>query len=562
MKVNDAIAARIRLEYDAVRSHFRRARYHAFPLFTVTPMERINLPCSGCGQTLAANAQSAGQQVRCPKCQAINLVPKPNTTPDAKPKPRSGTSGLARTAGPSASESKVVSCGKCQKRLSVRLLDKPSSAICPVCQSTLRLPARQNQPPSPSVRGAATTQPKTARSQSASSAIAAGGSPTPAAASNAAATQPRPTATVAKSPFESSPPTASTTGQAAAVDPFSAADEGAGAFDFGTAGGGFSATPAATPQRRPTNTAGKSNAGFVAWMKSHKTILAVGGVTVLALLASIFSPPTLVWTGMHVLIAAVIIIGLLLPRKHIVDKVLNAFGAQAAGLGAGGVALVVLAFFYKFGMRILRRSQRASSRDWSNAFDSSTVTAMVTAFIVIALVITVTIFLWKRIGIFRTLAYAYLAELSFVSVIVLLGTMAQARHDAGVAQRRAEMEAEMDRMQQQADEQMRRHAQGRAQRSRTMTSPPPGAVRISTTAQPGQVLVGVSHPPGFSTDAITEQLKSLTGAADLETRTIDPGLTHFILDFADEPKALADQITFGNVMYVDPIGRSIRVFAR
>lgn len=547
-------------------------------------MERINLSCSGCGQTLATDSQSAGKQVRCPKCQTILNVPTTRSAGSAATKVKQPA-----TRSPRSADSTVIACGSCKKKLSVKLLDKPSTVVCPGCQSTLRLPVRKSHSNQPAKQPNRPT-PQSAVSRSATQSVDRGSSarhPTRPAVKSSAKSSPvqsspvqRPIPSGADSPSGTGG-TGKTAAAAFASPPndspldFSAADSSTGGFasdaftasgqspsgsQFGSPfnAGGFPAS--AGPPQRMGIPAAAGSSGFAAWLLSHKTVVAVAALTLLSLLIGIFNPPTLIMTGIHFPIALIVIGGLFLPRQHMVDKVMGAVGAQAAGYGAGGIALLLLAFFAKVGSRIFRRSQRQGSGDLSNVFDASVVTGIVTALVIMAVGIAVTVYLWKRIGIFRTLAYGYIAEMSLLCGILLLGTVAQAKHDSDVARRRADMEAQMRQMEEESLARIERSRSGRATRRPGNGYRPPSGSFIQ--AEPGQVLVTVTHTPGLAIESTLDQLSGLSEVGDIERRAKTMGQSLLVVDFDGDPQALADKIDFARVLLVNRRHRSIRLHVR
>ncbi|MEO1524493.1 MAG: hypothetical protein AAFX06_03615 [Planctomycetota bacterium] len=330
--------------------------------------QRIKFPCGQCQQILAADASAAGKKVRCPKCQQLAVIP-------------SATGGSSAThpvltEQPSGLRKVTVVCASCGTKLAIKATAKPSVATCPNCKSSVQVPAAKSP-----VREATSGK--------------------------------NPEASAAASPasFIENPVGLPTDLVAGAVsDP-------SGALDLGQLDVGLPSSPAVTaprPVSAGTRAASMSRAIF-AWINSHRWITLILVLNVFPFLIAIRFPPALVMSLFNVPIGLVLIGLLFIPRQHIVKRVMDKFGAQLATIGIGGFATVVGVVLLKALPRLANRMSNNSNLDFSN------VGALIGVLIGHLVVLSIVVVLWRYVGIARTLAAGYCAQLSVMTLMLAIG---------------------------------------------------------------------------------------------------------------------------------------------
>ncbi len=386
--------------------------------------------------------------------------------------------------------------------MSVKLLAKPAVTACPRCKTQVRLPAR---------------------------------SPGPSPVRNS--DQPPAPQPIAAPAVSSLPPTP------VAADP----------FDLGQ----LDLPPSATPggegfaSRSPRATSGASSATVAtklsAWFGNHKCVTAIILLNVVALASSIFFPPLLLVCAFQLPVGLVIAGATFLPRLHLVERVAKAVGGQMAGLGAGGVLLVILAVGAKAGLRIARRSSRNENLDFSG-FDSSSLGAMAGALVVAVCAIALVLYLWKLIGIVRVIAAGYLLEMSTLLLLLMIGGAVNSRRDAEMARRHEETMAKMQRPDWATPGFEAPGSRTNAMRQRNIGGPNAAEIRII-----------VMHGPNTDLGEVRETFLAKAGNPDHQSQPKGPMMTEWIVQDSRSPAELAELVDFGRVLSVSEFGRTIRV---
>ncbi len=382
--------------------------------------------------------------------------------------------------------------------MSVKLLAKPAVTACPQCRTQVRLPARS---PSPSpVRMPA---------------------PQPSAAPAVSSLPPTP---VAPDPFDlrqlDLPPSAT------------------------PSGGSFAS-------HSPRTTSGANSATkLLAWIGNHQLVTAIILLNVVALASSILYPPLLLVCAVQLPVGLVIVGAMFLPRLHLVESVSKAVGGQMAGLGAGGVLLLILAVGAKAGLRIARRSSRNENLDFSG-FDPSSLGAMAGALAVAVGVIALVIYLWKLIGIVRVIAAGYLLEMSTLLLLLMIGGAVNSRRDAEMARRHEDTMAKMQRP----------DWATAGFENPGFNHPGSRRMRQGNAGQPNasEIRVIVMHGPNPDLGKVRETFLAKAGNPDHESQAKGPMMTEWVIQDTRSPGELAELVDFGRVLSVSEFGRTIRV---
>jgi membrane associated rhomboid family serine protease len=109
------------------------------------PSTRIQLRCD-CGARLNVLASAVGRKLRCPKCQRISVVRRPDQTPDAPSHPAAPANPTA--SPPPASADRIrVRCA-CGAKMAVAARFAGRKARCPQCGGALVVP-QAGAPPAP-----------------------------------------------------------------------------------------------------------------------------------------------------------------------------------------------------------------------------------------------------------------------------------------------------------------------------------------------------------------------------------------------------------------------------
>ncbi|MDV6029757.1 MAG: hypothetical protein F9B45_06540 [Phycisphaera sp. RhM] len=390
--------------------------------------------------------------------------------------------------------------------MSVKLLAKPAVTACPKCKTQVRLPAR-------SVGSAPVRKP-------------------------VQSSAPQPNAAPA---FSSLPPTP------VASDPFDL-----GQLDLPPSatpsGGSFAArSPKAKSGARTGANSATVATKLLSWVGNHKWVTAIIILNVIALMSSIFFPPLLLVCAFQLPVGLVIVGATFLPRLHLVERVSKAVGGQMAGLGAGGVLLLILAVGAKAGLRIARRSSRNENLDFSG-FDPSSLGAMAGALAVAVGVIALVIYLWKLIGIVRVIAAGYLLEMSILLLLLIIGGAVNSRRDAEMARWHEETMAKMQR-----PDWATPGFENPGSRMNRMRPSNIGGPNAS------QVRVIVMHGPNADLGEVRETFLAKAGNPDHETQSKGPMMTEWVLQDTRSPGELAELVDFGRVLSVSEFGRTIRV---
>ena len=236
---------------------------------------------------------------------------------------------------------------------------------------------------------------------------------------------------------------------------------------------------------------------------------------------------------------------LFLPRLHIIDRISEAIGGQAAGMGAGGIALLVMLGMIKIGLRASRRINRNDNLDFSG-FDPSSIGSIIVAGVIMIACAGLFIFLWKQFGVVRVLAAGYVVEMVLFMPIFFAG---------GILTKRKEAEFRRE-----ADEALERLNDPDFMKPPTFSGPRP-MVRppVSPFADSSVIRITVSHGPNADPDEVKSTLLECLGKSDCETASRGSFSTEFILDDDRSPKEVAKLIDFGRVMFASDIARAIHV---
>lgn len=310
----------------------------------------------------------------------------------------------------------------------------------------------------------------------------------------------------------------------------------------GAGGGGFSAQ-----SHRAAGSSDSFPKTALRWIAGHRLCSAIIAINVIAMLSSIFLPQMLVVCAYQVPIGLAIAGALFLPRFHLVERVSKAIGAQMAGIGVGGVLLLILAGLAKAGLRISRKASRNENLDFSG-FDLSSLGSIAMSLIITCSVIALIIFMWKRFGIVRVIASGYLLEMSLLSMLLIVGGALRSHQDAAMDRRHDEAMARM-----QTHMRVPPHME-----SPTMPMNRPGRGGPGA-ASPTEIRVIVMHSIETDVEEIRSQLLERAGNPGCETKRMGRGMTEFVLQDSRAPGELAGLIDFGHVLFVNPIDRSIRV---
>ncbi|WP_231744227.1 hypothetical protein [Stieleria neptunia] len=433
---------------------------------------------------------------------------------------------------PAASESTIVSCPSCQTKMSVKLLAKPAVTACPQCKTQVRLPAKSPTAPSrvqaPAKRNASAERGTGPPAQS-------------------------PTALPNESPaFSALPPTPG------GSDPF---DLGQLDLPQPAAPSGADFTARSRGTKSSSNT-GAFPARLWAWVGDHKIVTAILALNVVALLSSIFFPPLLLVCAVQLPVGLLIAGATFLPRLHLVERVSKAVGAQMAGIGAGGVMLLILVGLAKGGLRIARRSSRNENLDFSG-FDPSSLGAMAGALVVFLCVSALIIYCWKLIGIVRVIAAGYLLEMSILLVLLIIGGAVNSRREAEMARYHKETMSKMQRPEWATPG--IGSPGSRPPGSRPPGSRPPGS-GINARQPPNaggpnasEIRIIVMHGPNTDLAEVRESFLAKAGHPDHETQSKGMMMTEWVIQDSGSPGELAELVDFGRVLHVSEFTRTIRV---
>ena len=336
--------------------------------------KRIQISCSTCAQPLVVDAALGGKQVRCPKCQALSVIPITNapkttarkTAPAAKTKP----AAVQKTAV--QPETQTVACPSCQTNLSVCLLATAAMVKCPKCQTQMQVPGKKAAPPTPT-----------------------------------------PQRTAAKS-TTARPPSATHVPQAPELD--------LGRMDL----------PGDPPSqsfglRKPTRPRFQGK-DILAWINSHRWMTVIVLLNLLGLFVCIFSPLLLTSLAFSVPIGLLLVILLRIPRLHIVRRtgqavaqIWETMGTQMASIGAGGLLLI----FAGASAKILRLSANNPNLDFSGFADLDKVSGVLISLLSFFLIVALIICLWHFIGLVRISAFGYC---TVFSILILAGAFSSKRN--------------------------------------------------------------------------------------------------------------------------------------
>ncbi|WP_147870755.1 hypothetical protein [Stieleria maiorica] len=455
-----------------------------------------------CAQTLAVDSASVGRQVQCPKCQSYCVVPAQRIP--AQGVPAQAPAAVTRPTKTPIPQSTVVACPGCQTKLSVKLLDKPARVACPKCNTQVALPARGQ----PAVTSRPASPPKSGRSA--------------------------PVAAPPDVDFASLPPGPS---DAASVD--------LGQLDVPSAAG---PTPARfSAQSRRSSSGGTVATKLLGWIGNHKIVTAIVAINVVALLSCVFFPPLLVFCAIELPVGLMIAGATFLPRYHLVQKVSQGIGAQMAGLGAGGVLLLILAVGAKAGLRIARRANRNENLDFSG-FDPSSVGAIVGSLVVFLCISALIVFLWKQIGIVRVAAAGYLLQMSLLTVLMIIGGSVKSYRDAEISRRHEESLARMRGPGWSPPAFQSPSSRMNADQRGAMGGPRESEIRII-----------LMHGPNTDLSEVRKTFLAQVGNPECDVQTTGAMMTEWIVQESRDPQELADLIDFGRVLSVSKFGRTIRV---
>ncbi|MCS7471160.1 hypothetical protein NZK35_31265 [Stieleria sp. ICT_E10.1] len=276
-------------------------------------------------------------------------------------------------------------------------------------------------------------------------------------------------------------------------------------------------------------------------------VTAIVILNLVALASSILFPPLLLVCAFQLPVGLVIAGAMFLPRLHLVERVAKAVGGQMAGLGAGGVLLLILAIGAKAGLRIARRSSRNENLDFSG-FDPSSLGAMAGALVVAVCVIALVIYLWKRIGIVRVIAAGYLLEMSTLLLLLIIGGAVNSQRDAEMARRHEETMAKMQRPDWATP--------GFADPGSRMNTMRPSNIGGPNASQ---IRVIVMHAPNTDLGEVRQTFLARAGNPDHETQSRGLAMTEWIIQDSGSPAKLAELVDFGRVLQVSEFSRTIRV---
>jgi len=357
---------------------------------------RINITCGHCNQVLSVDPAAAGQQVQCPKCQQRSVIPA------ARPAPSQPAARQISDAKPTATKL-TVNCPKCALRMTVKATDKPAVVRCPKCKIQVKIPAA----------GTASSRPSTPSGN------------VPKKREPAAASKP-PSPQSASLSGTKQPVSATGSSDNEAVTDNAVTDNAV--MDLGQLDVGPAEDPLSSPLHRPRPVKRKSGSvpgAMLRWANNHRWITTIIVLNLLPLLVAIKFPPILALCIFNVPIGAVIIGLLLVPRQHIVKRVLEKFGAQLASVGAGGVAIVIVVVLVKALPRLANRVGNNPNLDFSNM--GAIVGSLMTTFITLAIFLA----FWRMIGIARLLAAAYCFQLSIMTLLLWIGSASLPVYDSG-----------------------------------------------------------------------------------------------------------------------------------
>ncbi|MEM0925841.1 MAG: hypothetical protein AAGJ83_07375 [Planctomycetota bacterium] len=289
-------------------------------------------------------------------------------------------------------------------------------------------------------------------------------------------------------------------------------------------------------------------------------------MNIIATLIGVFHWPLLQVCFFQVPIGALMVGLLFAPRLHLMDRLFDRYKARAAGLGAGGVALVGAAIIIRVVLRSMRRE---------GGWDTSVILGMIVFFFAFWAVVIGFAYLWKRFGVFRVLSWAYLAQLSFLTLSLSVTGLADAKRDADFKKRTAEFEAESKQF---AEDAAKRAAQGLPPDPLAGFEPPPnfgsrgrssrqtpgsGRAMMSRKeamgADEGEVLIVFRHPDDVDQINFKNALIEKLGSPDHQSQAFGSGKTSLLITTELPLEDVAKHIDFGKVTTTDEDRRIIRV---
>ncbi len=300
-------------------------------------------------------------------------------------------------------------------------------------------------------------------------------------------------------------------------------------------------------QSRRTSSGGSVATTLLGWIGNHKVVTAIVAINIVALLSCIIFPPLLVFCAIELPVGLMIAGATFLPRYHLVQKVSQGIGAQMAGLGAGGVLLLILAVGAKAGLRIARRVNRNENLDFSG-FDPSSVGAIIGSLTVFIGISALVVFLWKQIGIVRVAAAGYLLQMSLLTVLMIIGGSVKSYRDAEMARHHEETLAKM-----RAPNWSPPGMEDPASRMNSYRRGARGGPRDS------EIRIILMHGPNTDLSEVRTTFLAQVGNPECEVQTKGAMMTEWIVQESRDPQEVADLIDFGRVLMVSKLSRTIRV---
>ena len=259
---------------------------------------------------------------------------------------------------PVASQQQIVHCPTCQTPLSVRPAAQPTMVACPKCSAQIRVEATQ--------------------------------------------------------PVQQTPQTTLTPSGATANHVSQA-----------NAPADLSSMPAASAPtiQRPTAPKGPgAGQKLLAWANANRWLTAIIVLNVIYAPLCLFVPELLVSWAVLLVFGVVFGVLLLIPRKHVVQRVSEAMGEGMANVGIGGFLLIVLAALAKGASRISRND----NVDLSGFMDPGQMGGLLAGLGITAACAVGFLLLWRWIGIARVLASVYYVAFG---IVFLSSVLVVVRHD-------------------------------------------------------------------------------------------------------------------------------------
>ena len=277
------------------------------------------------------------------------------------------------------------------------------------------------------------------------------------------------------------------------------------------------------------------------------------------LLAGIFNVPLLIFAAIQIPVAGLLIGGLFLPRMHLIDK----FGQKIAGVGVGGILLLLVLGVIRGVLRAQRRRARSGEElDLSWMTDPSALGAMAGSLVVFLMFAALFVFLWKLVGIVRVLAGCYVAELSFMSLGLIIGGLINAHREAEIDEFHQQAMQKHDEMMERMHQRMNQPIgsdpgfESQHMRSRSQPSQPP-TERFSGNVDPETIRLTIINTSGGDSKELLQKVLTAIGNPEYETVSTTPIRSMVRIESSADPKELAKKIDFARSVSANGIGRII-----